>query len=140
MVIEEEIKIEPVPIPTDRLVKAYVKIRDARKELAEQYEKSDAYLKESLDTIEFQLLEACKAIGADSIRTPFGTLSRVVRKRYWTNDWHSFHEFLKEHEALELLEKRIAQTVMSTFLEENPDLPPPGLNVDSRYSVVVRRK
>lgn len=132
----EEIK----QIPTDKLVKAYVKIRDARKELAEQFEKQDSDLKESLETIESQLLEACKAIGADSIRTPYGTLSRTVKKRYWTNDWHSFYEFLKEHEALELLEKRVSQTNMSTFLEENPDLHPPGLNVDSRYSVVVRRK
>lgn len=127
-------------IPTDKLVKTYVKIRDARKELTEKYEKEDAELKEAMDTIEQQLLDACKTIGADSIRTPYGTVSRTVKKRYWTNDWHSFHEFLKEHEVFDLLEKRIAQTNMSTFLEENPDLHPPGLNVDSRYSVVVRRK
>jgi hypothetical protein len=135
-----EVIDEPKTIPTDRLVKAYVKIRDARKELADEYEKQDGELKESLETIEAQLLEACKTIGADSIRTPYGTISRTVKKRYWTNDWHSFYAFLKEHEALELLEKRVAQTNMSTFLEENPDLHPPGLNVDSRYSVVVRRK
>jgi hypothetical protein len=134
--VEEEVTV----IPTDKLVRAYVKIRDARKELADKYEKDDGDLKESLDTIEAQLLEACKAIGADSIRTQFGTISRTVKKRYWTNDWHSFYEFLKEHQALELLEKRVAQTNMATFLEENPDLHPPGLNVDSRYSVVVRRK
>ena len=127
-------------IPTDKLVKTYVKIRDARKELAEKYEKEDAELRDALDTIEQQLLDACKTIGADSIRTPYGTISRTVKKRYWTNDWHSFHEFLKEHEVFDLLEKRIAQTNMSTFLEENPDLHPPGLNIDSRYSVVVRRK
>lgn len=131
---------EPKTIPTDKLVKTYVKIRDARKELADKYEQEDAELKEAMDTIEQQLLEACKTIGADSIRTPHGTISRTVKKRYWTNDWHSFHEFLKEHEAFDLLEKRIAQTNMSTFLEENPDLHPPGLNIDSRYSVVVRRK
>lgn len=135
-----EVIDEPKIIPTDKLVRAYIKIRDARKELSEQFEKQDSELKESLETIEAQLLEACKAIGADSIRTPYGTLSRTVKKRYWTNDWHSFYTFLKEHDALELLEKRVAQTNMSTFLEENPDLHPPGLNVDSRYSVVVRRK
>lgn len=135
-----EVIDEPKTIPTDKLVKAYIKIRDARKELSDAYEKQDSELKESLEVIEAQLLEACKAIGADSIRTPFGTLSRTVKKRYWTNDWHSFYAFLKEHEALELLEKRVSQTNMSTFLEENPDLHPPGLNVDSRYSVVVRRK
>jgi hypothetical protein len=135
-----EVIDEPKTIPTDKLVRAYVKIRDARKDLSDEYEKQDGELKESLETIEAQLLEACKTIGADSIRTPYGTISRTVKKRYWTNDWHSFYAFLKEHEALELLEKRVAQTNMSTFLEENPDLHPPGLNVDSRYSVVVRRK
>jgi len=38
------------------------------------------------------------------------------------------------------LEKRIAQTNMATFLEENPDLLPPGLNVDSKYTISIRRK
>lgn len=127
-------------IKADKLVKAYVKIRDKRKEIAEQYDKQDGDLKEALETIESELLEMCKETGADSLRTEFGTVTRRVAKRYWTNDWHSFHEFLKEHGALELLEKRIAQTNMSTFLEENPDLLPPGLNVDSRYTVTVRRK
>lgn len=135
-----ETEVDIPTIPTDKLVKAYIKIRDARKELASKYEQEDAILQESLDTIESQLLEACKTIGADSIKTSFGTVSRRVAKRYWTNDWHSFHEFAKEHDALDLMEKRIAQTNMSTFLEENPDLHPPGLNIDSRYTVVVRRK
>ena len=137
--MEEEQKALP-SIPTDKLVKTYIKIRDARKELASEYEKQDAELQKALDAIEGELLEACKAIGADSIKTSFGTISRRVAKRYWTNDWHSFYKFLMENEAPELLENRIAQTNMSTFLEENPDLLPPGLNVDSRYSVSVRRK
>ena len=127
-------------IKADKLVKAYVRIRDKRKEIADAYEKQDNELKESLELIESELLEMCKETGADSLRTEFGTVTRRVAKRYWTNDWHSFHEFLKEHDALELLEKRIAQINMSTFLEENPDLLPPGLNVDSRYTVTVRRK
>jgi hypothetical protein len=41
---------------------------------------------------------------------------------------------------MELLEKRISQANMATFLEENPDLLPPGLNIDRRYAVTVRRK
>jgi hypothetical protein len=134
----EETKV----IPTDKLVKTYIKIRDARKELFDNFEQEDSKLKDALESIEQELLEACKSIGADSIRTEFGTFTRSVKKRYWTNDWYSFHEFVKEHEAygaMDLLEKRIAQTNMATFLEDNPDLHPPGLNVDSRYTVVVRR-
>jgi sugar phosphate isomerase/epimerase len=124
----------------DKLVKTYIKIRDKRKEIAEQYEKEDAELKESLEIIESELLEVCKHMGADGFKTEYGTVTRKVAKRYWTSDWHSFHNFIKEHSALELLEKRIAQTNMSVFLEENPDLLPPGLNIDSKYAVTIRRK
>ena len=127
-------------VKADKLVKAYIKIRDKRKELAEQYEQQDGELKESLELIESELLEVCKQMGADGFKTEYGTVSRRVAKRYWTNDWHSFHKFMKEHGAMELLEKRIAQTNMSVFLEENPDLVPPGLNIDSRYAVTIRRK
>ena len=127
-------------VKADKLVKAYIKIRDKRKQLADDYEKQDKDLEESLDLIESELLTICKETGADSLRTEFGTVSRRVSKRYWTNDWHSFYKFLKEHGALELLEKRIAQTNMTTFLEENPGTLPPGLNVDSRFTVSVRRK
>ena len=137
--MDDETKPSSV-IPTEKLVKAYIKIRDARKELSDKYEKEDAELKESLDIIESQLLETCKMVGTDSLKTPFGTVSRRIAKRYWTNDWHSFHMFVKENEALELIEKRISQNNMASFLEENPDKCPPGLNVDSRYAVVVRRK
>jgi hypothetical protein len=45
-----------------------------------------------------------------------------------------------ENEAVDLLEKRIHQGNMRQFLEENRDLLPPGLNVDSEYTVTVRRK
>jgi len=137
--MDDETKPSSV-IPTEKLVKAYIKIRDARKELSDKYEKEDAELKESLDIIESQLLETCKMVGTDSLKTPFGTVSRRIAKRYWTNDWNSFHLFVKENEDLELIEKRISQNNMASFLEENPDKCPPGLNVDSRYAVVVRRK
>ena len=127
-------------VSADKLVKAYIKIRDKRKQLADEYEAQDKELEESLDAISEKLLEVCKATGADGFKTEFGTVTRRVSKRFWTNDWHSCHKFLLEHGTPELLEKRIAQTNMATFLEENPDLLPPGLNVDSKYTISIRRK
>jgi hypothetical protein len=123
-------------IKVDKLVQTYIKIRDKRAELAKQ----DSALGEQLDIIEAGLLETFKELGADSLSTPYGTVSRRISRRYWTTDWASFYQFLKEHDAVELLEKRIAQSNIRQFLEENPDLLPPGLNVDSRYTASVRRK
>lgn len=127
-------------ITADKLVKAYVKIREERSKLNQEYDEKDAKLKEQLDLIEHELLEMCKTVGADSLKTQHGTVSRRVSKRFWTSDWHSFHKFVKEHDALDLFERRISQSNMQQFLEENPDVLPQGLNVDSKYTVSVRRK
>jgi hypothetical protein len=48
-------------------------------------------------------------------------------------------KFILEHGVPELLEKRIQQTNMRVFLEENPDLLPPGLNSNMEYSVTIKR-
>jgi hypothetical protein len=123
-----------------KLVKVYVKIRDKRKELKAKYEEEDKALEDQIDAINSELLELLKSMGAESMRTEFGTITKRVYKRYYTNDWYSFHTFIKEHDALDLLEKRVSQGNMASFLEEHPDLHPPGLNVDSRYAVVITKR
>ncbi len=130
---------EKQSVPVDKLAGIYIKIRDARAKLKSDYEAKDVELQEQMDVIEEQLLEACKSIGADSIRTAAGTVIRSVKNRYWTNDWDSMYSFVREHDAFGLLERRIHQTNMKQFIEENPNLLPMGLNTDSRYSIVVRR-
>lgn len=130
---------EKQSVPVDKLAGIYIKIRDARAKLKSDYEVKDTELQEQMDVIEEQLLEACKSIGADSIRTAAGTVIRSVKNRYWTNDWDSMYSFVREHDAFGLLERRIHQTNMKQFIEENPNLLPMGLNTDSRYSIVVRR-
>jgi hypothetical protein len=94
---------------------------------------------QQMAVIEEKMLETCKQFNADSIRTPYGTIVRSVKSRYWTNDWDSMHRFISEHHAFGLLEKRLHQTHMKEFLSENPDLLPVGLNVENAYTVVVRR-
>jgi hypothetical protein len=123
-------------ITADKLVKIYIKIRDKRAELAKE---ADA-LEEQQNTIQTKLLEICKDQGLESLRTEFGTVTKRVSKRYWTNDWDSFYKFMKEHDAFQLLQQRITTINMEQFLEENPDLHPPGLNVDASFAVTVRRK
>jgi hypothetical protein len=40
----------------------------------------------------------------------------------------------------EFFEKRLNQTHVRQFIEENPDQIPAGLNVDSEYAISVRKK
>jgi hypothetical protein len=123
-------------VTADKLVKIYIKIRDKRAELNKELEA----LEEQQDIIQSKLLEICKDQGLESLRTEFGTVTRRVNKRYWTSDWDSFYKFMKDHDAFGLLQQRVSNGNMEQFLEENPDLHPPGLNVDANYAVTVRRK
>ena len=126
-------------ISVDRLVSAYVKMRDKRSALLRDYEEQDGAIKEQMTAVESKLLEICKSLGADSLKTQHGTVMRNVKTYYWTNDWESMHRFIVDNDMPQLLERRISQNTMKQLLEENPDAMPKGVNVDSRYSVTIRR-
>lgn len=122
-----------------KLVKVYIKIRDAKDALTREYESKLAELAAQLDAVEQELLEMCKATGQDGGKTPYGSFSKTVKTRYWTNDWDSMYGFIKENDLPQLLERRIHQTNFKEFIEQNPDKVPVGLNVDAKYAITVRR-
>src|SRR5210317_1553512 len=124
----------------DRLVSVYVKIRDKKLELAAEFKEKEKEFDAKLDKLKEVLLEHCKETGIESVKTASGTFWRTQKKRFWTSDWEAMSKFIVENEAVDLLEKRISQGNMREFLEENPDVLPPGLNADSEYSITVRRK
>ncbi len=127
------------PVAVDQIAAAYIRLRDKRAEIKAKYEEEDAALEADMEVLAQSMLEVCKQINADSIKTKAGTVIRSVKTRYWTNNWDSMYELIKEHNAFALLEKRLHQTNMKHFLEENPDILPMGLNMDREFTVVVRR-
>ncbi len=124
----------------EKLTTVYLKIKDKRSELSAEFKEKDAELSDQLNKVKKALLEYCQEQGVDSVRTSAGLFYRSARTRYWTSDWSSMHEFILENEVPELLDKRVNQSNMKQYLEENPDQVPKGLNVDSEYVVSVRRK
>lgn len=124
----------------DKLVEQYVALREQRGTLKSEYENTDTALKERMEGLADELKEIIKGIGAESVSTAHGTVYRIVKTRYWAGDWDAIKKFVREHDALDLLERRIHQTNMKQWMEEHPAQVPPGLNIDSKYDVVVRRK
>ena len=124
----------------EKLTSVYLKIKDKRSESSAEFKEKDAELSDQLDKVKRALLDYCEEQGVDSVKTSAGLFYRSARTRYWTSDWSSMHEFILENEVPELLDKRVNQSNMKQYLEENPDQVPKGLNVDSEYIVSVRRK
>ena len=126
-------------IPLDKLAQIYRKIREKIDALTKEYDTQVETLKAQQDEIKFALKDQMKAMGVKSVQTTYGTVSLVTKTRYSTQDWDSFKRFVIEHEVVDLLEKRIAQTNMANFLEENPTLVPPGLNSSTEFDISVRK-
>ena len=122
-------------MPVDRLVRIYMKMRSAVQELDAQIEQIKAQQQE----VKNEIKDRMRALGTKSMKTDFGTVSLMEKTRYYTNDWDSFKKFVIEQDAVDLLEKRISQTNIKVFLEENPSLIPPGLNSDTDFDISVRK-
>lgn len=126
-------------IPMDKLAKVYRKMAAKIQELTTEYDTAVAEIKRQQDAVKNALKDQMLVMGVNSVRTDNGTVVLSTKTRYQTQDWDSLKEFIKEHDALDLLEKRIAQTNMATFLEENPGVYPPGLNSVTEYAISVRK-
>jgi hypothetical protein len=127
-------------LPVEKIVLAYIKIRDTKEKLYQEYKSQENNLQAQMDTLKEKLIEMSKETGVTSFSTPAGIAYRTIKNRYWTNDWGNFYGFMREHGAVELLEKRIHQANMKEFLENNPETHPPGLHVDQEYEITIRRK
>ena len=136
----EEAQAAAPSLPPEKLVKVYLKMKAKHDEMRVAYEADEKKLKGQMDKVKSALLAFCKEQNVDSVRTGEGLFYRTVKVDYWTNDWPSMHKFIVEHNAPQLLHQRIQQTNLKEFLEANPELLPPGLNVDSEYTITVRRK
>jgi len=121
------------------LTKAYIKLRDMRSKLSAEYKAQDGELLEKQDRIKKALLDHCKEHNVESVKTSEGVFYRQVKRRYWTSDWESMYKFVMENNLPEFFDKRLNQSNVRQFLEENPEMVPPGLNVESEYTVSVRK-
>lgn len=131
--------MNPEHTKIETLAATYIKIRSAIEDMKERHKTELEELETQFDTVASGILDFCNEHNLDSVRTPAGTISRRVKSRYWTNDWQSMYEFVKQHDALFLLEQRIHNAHMQQFLEENPELLPVGLQADRKYVVQVRK-
>lgn len=126
-------------VPLDKLAKIYRRIRTEIETLTKDYDNAVEVLKAQQEELKDAIKAQMQAMGVTSVNTPQGTLVMSVKTRFSTNDWDSFKKFVVEHDAVDLYEKRIHQTNMKTFLEDNPGVVPPGLNSNSEYEISVRK-
>jgi hypothetical protein len=122
------------------LIKTYIKIRDTRASLQADFKEKDSNLIRQLDAIKEAINEYSDINNLESARTSEGMFYRTAKTKYWTSDWDSMYEFVIENKVPEFFDKRLNQTHVRQYLEENPDKFPKGLNTETEHVISVRKK
>ena len=126
-------------VPIDKLVKIYVKIRDAKSEKKKAYEAEAAELDAKLAMVATELKARAQAEGVDGFKTEFGTVYLSETMKTSCADWSAFGDFLKTHDPLEFMEKRISSTAVKEYMKQNEGQLPPGVSIFKEIDARVRR-
>lgn len=126
-------------VTLDKLARIYIKMRDKLSQLTRDYETEEARIKAQQAEVAAAMKDRLQALGAKSAATSYGTVTLKTSTRYYFQDWDAAHKFIIDNEAPYLLEKRVSQSLMKEFLENNPGMVPPGLNTMSELTVSVTK-
>jgi hypothetical protein len=129
-----------VEVTHDKLVKTYVKIRDARHVLKSEYERQDHQLKQQLETLEVFMLGLMNTSGIDSFRTSAGTVYKQETIIPQASDWSAFYKWVRETNGFDFLFKRIKADAIKDYMEQHDGEVPPGVSIYGKFEVRVRRK
>lgn len=123
----------------NQLTKVHIKIRDARATLKKEYDAKDGELKASIKMIEAALLDHLNRTGSESVRTEAGTFFTQESLTPSCADWSALYAWIAEHDAWDVLERRVKSSFVKEFAEAHDGSLPPGISVFREKVVRVRR-
>jgi hypothetical protein len=116
------------------------KIEDTRDTLRNTYEKRDAKLKEAKEQVEAYLMEEMKRLNLTAFEAPGeGVASIKIKRRFGCGDWGTFWNWITENKCPNILQKRILDSEMQTYLDSSGGLPP-GVSTEAKQVIIVTKR
>lgn len=132
--------MEQATTDVDRMIRVYVRIRDARADLKKQFDVKDIEMKEQQEQIENALLDLSNQTGVTQLGAEHGTAYVETETQISIADDSAFYKFVEDGGHLDLLQRRVATNAVKQYIEDHKGAIPPGLNIFNRKRIKVRRK
>lgn len=126
------------PDNIDDLVDQFIKLRDRLKAADDVHKEKTKEAREYKEQLEAKMLARLTEIGVDSAKTKSGTVYRSTKKSASIADGSVFRNFVQEHEAFDLVDWKANAPAVEDYIKEN-NVPPPGVNYSTTFTVGVRR-
>lgn len=123
----------------DKIVKAYVAIRDDLKKQQKAFDEIKAGHKQKMALLEDEMKKICDKVGVKSLPTAYGTASLVSKDFVKVTDWGRALEYIKSNDLWHLLTKKVSKVEVKDFMESHDNVVPPGLEYGATQEISVRR-
>lgn len=120
------------------LVERYRALRDKVKEIKERHSIELEPYTAAMDRLEAAALQQMQALGAESISTGAGTMYRTMRQSYAVSDGGAFRAFVRANDRDDMLETRVAKSVVEAYVVET-GATPPGVTLKVDVAVNFRK-
>lgn len=137
-------------LKVDELIGYYIMVRDKKAEVSAELKTKEAKFEKRLELLKTVIIDKAKEVGTDQFKVKdIGTASIVTKRKFVSADWNSYgrwiwNEAIKHGDRgweymLMFLQKRVLQSGIEKYMEENNGIVPDGLNVTAEMDIMVRR-
>ena len=103
----------------EAISKRLIDIRQKRKLLSDQ----DKALSEEFAALSDQALQFMGDMGVEATRTSHASMSVSKQQMASVKDWDQFYQYVQEHQAFYLLQKRVSNKAYNEVLEMEGEVP-----------------
>lgn len=123
----------------DKLVKLYVKTREAKATANREAEAVEARFKAIMQGCENAMLLSCSKQGDTGFATEFGTAYQAETMKISIADDAAFFDFVKASGDLDFFERRVAVKHVQEHMAQADGSAPPGLSIFKERVMRVRK-
>lgn len=125
-------------LTVDQVIAGYLKLRDKKSLILTNAKNEAEAIDAQLQKFEAWIKAQADAQGVTSFRTKHGTAFLTTSDYANVADWDAVLDFVKEHGAYDLLEKRISKNAVRGYIDLNKSIPA-GVNYGTRLDVNIRK-
>lgn len=123
----------------ERMLGAYMAIRNKRSEIKRAFEEEDGDLKKKHALIEAALLKMMQETGSENLTVKGTGMAYLTTKTFTKGkDWDALWKYIEESGNLDLLQRRLSSRAVQEYMDANEGELPPGVDVSQERAVVVR--
>jgi len=120
------------------VIKTYITLREQKEAIVAGQKDALTSIDEKMNKIEAWIQTQSDATGVTSFKTDHGTAFMTTSDFASVGDWDAVLEFVKEHDAWDMLTKGVSKKAVRAYIDSDKVVPS-GVNFGTKVGVSIRR-